>query len=104
MVPITAHLKMLRYYDRLIIRGKRLVVGTDYSDPCTRTGHESLLSWLSLYTNDNSVSEHGYQWGHVSAEHLNHIMQCRHCMGRVFSIPSPGVQELVAPILLRAMV
>ena len=94
---------MLRVYDRLIIHGKRLVVGTDYSDPCTYMGHEALLGWLSLYTDDSSVQDASYHWDSASLGHLNHIMKCKHCMSRVFSIPSVEVQEQVVPILLRAV-
>ena len=102
MSPVTAHLRMLRYYDRLIIKGKRIIVGTDYTDPCNHLGHESVLAWLSVYVEDLSLAETSYNWDATALAHLKHIMGCRHCMNRVFSVPSPEMRQAVEPLLMMA--
>ena len=95
-------LKGLRYFDSLIIRGKRVVVGEDYEDPCNHWGHEDVLAFATVYCNDTTVREDAFRWDSQSVEHLGHITKCSHCLSRVFSVPSPRLSRQ-GLVLLRAV-
>lgn len=102
MKDVKAVLRSMRYFDSLIIRGKRMVVGEDYVDPCTHWGHEDVLSFVTLYCNDPSLREDAYVWTPWSVNHLTHISTCRYCLARVFSVPDVHMNRQ-GQILLRAV-
>lgn len=102
MKDVRAALRSMRYFDNLIIRGKRMVVGEDYSDPCTHWGHEDVLAFMTVYCNDPTVREDAYVWTPWAVDHLTHIVSCRYCMARVFSVPDANMARM-GQVLLRAV-
>jgi hypothetical protein len=102
MKNVKAALKSLRYFDNLIIHGKRMVVGADYQDPCAHWGHEEVLAFVTTYCNDPTVREDAYIWTPWAVNHLTHISSCKHCLARVFSIPDQKLAEQ-GRVLLRAV-
>lgn len=102
MKNVQATLRSLRYFDSLVIRGKRVLMGPDYQDPCNHWGHEGVLGFVTLYCNDSTVREDAYLWSAADIKHLGHIVECSYCMARVFSLPDERLAHQ-GRVLLRAM-
>lgn len=94
MPSVTSTLRSLRYFDRLIIRGKRMLVGQDHMDPCHYIGHEEVLGFLAVYCNDPEVREDAFVWTPKTVADLEHIRSCEHCLARVFSVPDSKLGAL----------
>lgn len=101
MDAVTAQLRTLRFYDRIKIRGTRMVIRPTDTDPCVYTGHEGLLAFLSMYLDYPDIKETHYKWDAESLSHLQHIMSCRYCMARVFSTPHPTMQRAATQAMAR---
>ena len=102
MKDVKATLKTLRMFDTYIIRGKRMIVGVDYHDPCNHWGHEDVLAFVTTYVNDVTVREDAFIWDPWSVKHLEHICACPHCLARAFSTPDTKIAER-GRVLLRAV-
>jgi len=100
MTNIDATLKALRYFDRLVISGKRMVVDSTYTDPCDREGHEPVLAFCTVYVNDPTVKAEHFSWDHASIKHLEHINSCPYCLSRVFSVPDAKLHHEVEQKLM----
>jgi len=95
-------LKTLRYFDRLIIQGKRMVLKIGHEDPCNYHGHEEVLGFLNLYCNDREVKEDAFIWTPKTVRDLEHISGCSHCMARVFSVPDNHLSAVANQVVSRA--
>lgn len=93
-----AHLKSLRYYDKLILKGKR-VEQKENMIKCSLSGHEPLLGFLNLYVDDPTVRENCYRWDPISEKQLSHVLNCKVCMSKIFSIPDPNLRTKVSTLL-----
>jgi hypothetical protein len=99
MTKTRATLRSLRYFDRFVIHGKRVVLGVETDDPCAYMGHEGVLSFLQVYCNDPTLNETGFKWDAESLEHLRHISKCPHCMAKVFSVPDAPLRVATSKAL-----
>ena len=102
MGSVTSALRTLRYFDRLIIQGKRMVVGVDHNDPCTYIGHGEVLGFLVVYCNDAAVTEDEFVWTVKTVTDLEHISQCVHCIARVFSVPDRDLGQEIHRVVAQA--
>lgn len=92
MTHTTAALRSMRYFDRFVLRGKRMILGVRHQDPCTYEGHEEVLGFLMAYCNDGTMREDIFKWDDKSLRDLEHIQSCPYCMARVFSTPDPQLR------------
>jgi len=102
MKSVVSALKLLRYFDRLIIRGKRMLLQTEHRDPCTYTGHEEVLGYLTTYCNDREMKGDEFVWTPKSVEDLEHITKCPHCLARVFSTPDKDMADAADKVASQA--
>ena len=103
MASVTASLRTMRFFDRLIIKGKRMMLSTDHTDPCDYGGpeYEEVLAFLATYVNDKEVREDYFVWTALSIDHLEHIAGCPHCLTRVFSVPDRELAIAVHEVLVQ---
>lgn len=99
MDAITAKLRMLRYYDRIVLKGKRMLWGIRDEAPCNHSGHESLLAFLSLYVDHHDMTPEQYEWDYAAFKHLEHIHSCKSCLARVYSTPDKAATVAIAPVM-----